>query len=153
MLKSVKSARCFCYFKFCTFCEYFRWFWASAQILRYICKMILENSMLSKDKLLYLPEKESISSLINGKRYKGLKNDISHEFGEFSQNPNFFQYLSKKLRFSWILDVMTVSKSKISWNKGKRTPLTKILDFYKAQMLNKIHSGFLHISIISWHFR
>ena len=57
--------------------------------------------MLSKNKLLYLPENEPISSLINDKRYKGLSNDISHEFGEFLQNPNFFfQYLRKKLRFS-----------------------------------------------------
>ena len=36
---------------------------------------------------------------------------------------------------------------------GERAPFTKILDFYKFQMLNKIHTGFLHIAIISWHFR
>ena len=60
--------------------------------------MILENSMLSKNKLLYLPENESISSLINGKRYKGLNNDISHEFGEFLQNPNFFSIFAQKTK-------------------------------------------------------
>ena len=52
--------------------------------------------MLSKNKLLYLPENEPISSLINDKRYKGLSNDISHEFGEFLQNPNFFFNISAK---------------------------------------------------------
>ena len=38
--------------------------------------MILENSMLSKDKLLYLLKNKSISPLNNGKRYKGLNNYI-----------------------------------------------------------------------------
>ena len=46
--------------------------------------------MLSKDKLIYLLKNESISTLNNDKRYKGLNNDILHESGEFWQNPNFF---------------------------------------------------------------
>ena len=46
--------------------------------------------MLSKDKLIYLLKNESIFPLNNDKRYKGLSNDILHEFGEFWQNPPIF---------------------------------------------------------------
>ena len=39
--------------------------------------------MLSKEKLIYLLQNESICPVNNEKRYKGLNNDILHEFGEF----------------------------------------------------------------------
>ena len=42
--------------------------------------MVLENSMLSKDKLTYSLKNESIFPLNNDKRYKGLNNNTFTNF-------------------------------------------------------------------------
>ena len=98
--------------------------------------MILENSMLSKEKLTYLLKIESTSPLNNDKRYKRCKRykGKKQDFGEYSmwwrhQNPKSAEVV------------------------GERASFTKVLGFYKFQILNKIQTGFIHISIISWHFR
>ena len=85
--------------------------------------MILENSMLSKDKLIYLLKNESISPLNNDKRYKGL-NNILQEFGEFWQNPLFFflQYLGCS-------DAIKIQNPTSAEIVGEKAPFTKILDF------------------------
>ena len=67
--------------------------------------------MLSKDKLIYLLKNESIFPLNNDKRYKGLSNDILHEFGEFDKIPQFFSIFGQKTKTLvniWCSDVIKI---------------------------------------------
>ena len=82
--------------------------------------MILENSMLSQENLLYLLKNKSISPLNNGKRYKGLNNYIWHEFGQFLQNTFFSIFRQKTKIFVNIrcIDVIKIPKPLKSWAKG-----------------------------------
>ena len=63
-----------------------------------------------------------MSPLINGKLYKGLNNDISHEFGELLQNPFFFfSIFGQKTKVSVNIrcsDVIKIQNQLKSWVKG-----------------------------------
>ena len=62
-----------------------------------------------------------MSPLINGKLYKGLNNDISHEFGDFFQNPIFFSIFGQKTKVSVNIrcsDVIKIQNQLKSWVKG-----------------------------------
>ena len=101
-------------FWFRTFYEYFRQFWASAQILWYICQIILENSMLSKSKLIYLLKNEFMSPLNNAIIFYA-------NLTSFDKIPKFFSIFGQKVKILVNIrgnGVIKIQNQLKSWLKG-----------------------------------